>query len=310
MAKDFERYRAAEALLWSTVNAEPTERRVTLASGVEVRVQEVGEGQPVVFIHGGAVAGTSWCHLAARLSGVRCILVDRPGCGMSEPIVGGPLRNLPDLEQYADVLLEQLLDALELDRAAVAGTSYGGFFAFRGAAAVPDRVTKLIEYSWLIGAPAESAPFSARLGALPGMQALMTRMPMTRPMVKAALRQFGFGKAIDSGAFDDVMLDWAHALLRHTDTMANDLGSSPKLFTPIRGQNNDVLLTDDLLSKLTMPVLFLWGEDDPNGGCAVAREFAPRLPNAELKIIAGAEHAPWIDDLDTCTALTQAFLTT
>ena len=137
----------------------------------------------------------------------------------------------------------------------------------------------------------------------------MTRIPMSRGMVKAALRQFGLGKAIDSGAFDDVMIDWAHALLRHTNTMANDLRSSPKLFTPIRGQNNSVLLTDDLLSKLTMPVLFLWGEDDPNGGSAVAREFAPRLPNAELRIVTGAEHAPWIDDLDTCTAHTQAFLT-
>ena len=308
MARDVERYRAAEARLWNEVGVEPTQRRVTLASGGEVRIQEIGEGPPVVFIHGGAIAGASWAHLAARLSGVRCILVDRPGCGMSDPIVGGPLRELAELEKYADTLLEQLLDALELEHAAVAGTSYGGFFAFRGAAAIPDRVTKLIEYSWLIGAPAESTPFSARIGSLPGVQALTTRMPMTRPMVKAALRQFGLGKAIDSGAFDDVMLDWAHALLRHTDTMANDLGSSPKLFTPIRGQNTDVLLTDDLLSKLMMPVLFLWGEDDPNGGAAIAREFAPRLPDAELKIIAGAQHAPWIDDLDTCTALTQAFL--
>ena len=161
MGKDLERYRASEAILWSQVGVEPVDRRVTLASGGEVRIQEVGEGEPVVFIHGGAIAGTSWCQLAASLSGVRCILVDRPGCGMSEPIVGGPLRDLADLEEYADTLLEQLLDALELDRAAVAGTSYGGFFAFRGAATVPDRVTRLIEYSWLIGAPAESAPFSA-----------------------------------------------------------------------------------------------------------------------------------------------------
>lgn len=309
VARDVEKYQAAEARLWTEVGVEPTERRVTLASGGEVRIQELGEGPPVVFIHGGAIAGASWAHLAAHLTGVRCILVDRPGCGLSEPIVGGPLSDLADLEKYADTLLEQLLDALKLEQAVVAGTSYGGFFAFRGAAAIPDRVTKVIEYSWLIGAPAESTPFSARIGSLPGLQALTTRMPMSRRMVKTALRQFGLGRAIDSGAFDDVMLDWAHALLRHTDTMANDLGSSPKLFTPIRGQNTDVLLTASLLSKLTMPVLFLWGEDDPNGGAAVAREFAPLLPDAELKIIAGAEHAPWIDDLDTCVELTQAFLT-
>jgi len=57
-----------------------------------------------------------------------------------------------------------------------------------------------------------------------------------------------------------------------------------------------------------MPVLFLWGEDDPNGGATVARSFAPRLPNAELVLVAGAQHAPWLDDLATCVAHTRTFL--
>ncbi len=159
-----------------------------------------------------------------------------------------------------------------------------------------------------MGAPSEGAPLTARLGAIPGLQVLMTRLPMTRQMVKGALRQFGLGRAIDSGAMDDVMLDWAHALLRQTDTLANDVRSSPEVFTPIRGQNVDLHLGDEVLTKLTMPVLFLWGEDDPNGGVIVARDFAPRLPNAELVIVAGAEHAPWLDDLDTCAAATREFL--
>lgn len=306
--KDLARYREAEQVLWEKLGVSPTERYVTLATGERVRVQEVGEGAAVVFIHGGSIAGTSWCQLAARLDGVRCILVDRPGCGLSDPIVGGPLRDLAAVEDYADRLLPELLDALDLDRAMVGATSYGGLFAFRGAAAAPGRVDRIVEYSWLMGAPSESVPFSARIAAVPGMQALMTRVPMTRGMVKGALKQFGLGRAIDSGAFDDDMLDWAHALLRHTDTLANDVASSPKTVTPIRGFNTDLLLTDDLLSKLTMPVLFLWGEDDPNGGAAVARDFAARLPNAELVIVPGAEHAPWIDDPETCVARTQQFL--
>lgn len=308
MRKDVQLYLDAERRLWDHVGVVPLERRVTLGSGGQVRVQEVGEGTPFVLLHGGSIAGTSWATLAAALDGVRCILVDRPGCGLSDPIVGGSLRDLPSVQRYADRLLADLLDALELRTAAVGATSYGGFFAFRGAAAAPERVSKLVEYSWLIGAPSEGAPITARLQAVPGVRSLMTRMPMSRGMVKAALRQFGLGRAIDCGAFDDRMLDWAYALLRHTDTLANDVRSSPDLFTPIRGQNNDVLLTDDLLSKLTMPVLFLWGQHDPNGGDAVARTFAPRLPNAELVVVADAEHAPWLDDLETCVSRTLSFL--
>lgn len=308
MAKDIQLYLDAERRLWDHIGVTPTERVVTLASGANLRVQEVGDGPPFVLLHGGSISGTSWATLASSLDGVRCILVDRPGCGLSEPIAGGPLRNLRAVERYADQLLGDVLDALGLESAAVGATSYGGLFAFRGAAAHPERVTRLIEYSWLMGAPSEGAPLTARVAGIPGLQSVMTRMPMTREMVKRALRQFGLGRAIDSGAMDDVMLDWAHALLRHTDTLANDVRSSPKVFTPIRGQNVDLLLGDDVLLKLTMPVLFLWGEDDPNGGAAIARTFAPRLPNADLVIVPGAEHAPWLDDLDTCVSHSRSFL--
>ena len=240
---------------------------------------------------------------------MRCILVDRPGCGLSEPIAGGPLRDLAAVEDYADRLLGDLLDAIDLESAAVGATSYGGLFAFRGAAARPERVSRLVEYSWLMGASSELAPLPARIAAIPGLQPVTTRVPMTRGMVRQALRQFGLGRAIDSGAMDDVMLDWAHALFRHTDTLANEVRSSPKVFTPIRGQNVDLHLGDDVLSKLTMPVLFLWGEDDPNGRAAtVGRSFSTRLPDAELVIVSGAEHAPWLDDLDTCVSQTRRFL--
>lgn len=309
MAANTAKYIEAETRLWKHVGAAPIERWVTLASGGRVRVQEVGEGLPFILLHGGAIAGTSWCLLASALDGVNCILIDRPGCGLSDPIVGGPLRDLPSLKRYGNQLLPDLLDALGLDEAAVGCTSYGGFFGFRGAAAAPDRVTKLVEYSWPIGAPSAGAPLTVRLAALPGMQELMVRMPMPRAAVKASLKQFGLGKAIDSGAFDDVMLDWVHSLLNDTDTLANESRSTPKLFTPIKGQNTAVHFTDELLSKITMPVLFLWGADDPNGGAAVARSFAPRLPNSELVVVDGAEHAPWIDKLELCADRTQAFLT-
>lgn len=309
MTRVLQRYVESEQRLWDHVGVRPTERWVTLRSGGRVRVQEVGTGAPFVLLHGASIAGSSWCTLAAALHGARCILVDRPGCGLSDPIVGGPLRDLAAVKHHADQFLGDLLDGLELDTAAVGATSYGGFFAFRGAAAAPARVSKLVEYSWLIGAPSGGAPFAARLSAVPGVQRMMARMPMSRSMVKGALRQFGLGRAIDSGNFDDHMLDWAHALLRHTKTFANDSRSSPHVVTPIRGQNRDLLLTDGLLSQLTMPVLFLWGEDDPNGGSDVAERFAARVPNAQLVVVPGAEHAPWLDDLATCTTHTHAFLT-
>ena len=82
---DTARYREAEQWLWRHVGAAPTERTVEMRSGASVRVQELGDGPPFVLLHGGTMCGTSWCVLAAALEGVRCILVDRPGCGLSDP---------------------------------------------------------------------------------------------------------------------------------------------------------------------------------------------------------------------------------
>jgi 2-hydroxy-6-oxonona-2,4-dienedioate hydrolase len=308
VVKGIERFRDAERRVWQAVGLTPKERRVRLRSGETVRVQEVGAGDPVLFVHGAANAGTSWSSLMAALDGFRCIALDRPGCGLSEPIAAGPLRDIAAIEAYADTLVGDVLDALELGTAHVVATSYGGYFAFRGAAAYPDRVGRLVEFSWPTGAPMDKAPLVLRVGAIPGMQAITTRVPATRRTVKAILRQIGLARALETGNFNDDMIDWFLSVLRDTDTMKNELRSSPKVITPIRGLDPRMLLPSELLSRVTMPVLFLWGDEDPNGGEAVARSFVTRFPRAQLEVIPGAGHAPWIDELDLCAGRTQAFL--
>ncbi len=279
-----------------------------LRTGEMVRVQETGDGPPVLLIHGAANAGTSWMSLMAELPDFRCIALDRPGCGLSDPIVGGPLRDIDAIESYADRLVSDTLDALDLPSAAVLATSYGGYFAVRGAAASPARVDSIVEYSWLMGAPMDKVAMSMRLSALPGMQAMTTRMPITRTMVKGLLRQIGLKRAIETGTFTDEMIDWFLSVQRDTDTMANDLRSSPKIISPVRGLNERMLHTDELLTRVTMPTLFLWGDEDPNGGELVAERFVARLPDARLEVIPKAGHAPWIDALDLCADRTRVFL--
>ena len=151
MGKQIDRYRQSEQRLWESVGVKPRDRRVRLRTGEMVRVQETGDGPPVLLIHGAANAGTSWMSLMAKLPDFRCFALDRPGCGLSDPIVDGPLRDIDAIESYADRLLTDTLDALELPSAAVLATSYGGYFAVRGAAANPTRVDRIVEYSWLMG---------------------------------------------------------------------------------------------------------------------------------------------------------------
>lgn len=66
------------------MGADPAEQRLHLERiDPTVRVQELGDGPPVVFLHGANTAGTSWASLASRLEGFRRIVLDRPGAGLS-----------------------------------------------------------------------------------------------------------------------------------------------------------------------------------------------------------------------------------
>jgi hypothetical protein len=57
---DEARYREAEQRLWGSIGATPTEHRVHLErNDVTVRLQEVGEGPVVIFLHGANTSGSS-----------------------------------------------------------------------------------------------------------------------------------------------------------------------------------------------------------------------------------------------------------
>lgn len=144
MGKQIERFRQSEQRLWESVGVEPTERQVRLRTGGIVRVQETGDGPPVLLVHAAANAGTSWMSLMAKLPEFRCIALDRPGCGLSDPIVGGPLPDIDAIESYADRMLTDVLDALELASAAVLATRMAATSQY----APPPRTRPALTASW------------------------------------------------------------------------------------------------------------------------------------------------------------------
>jgi 2-hydroxy-6-oxonona-2,4-dienedioate hydrolase len=301
MGLDEAKYRFAERRLWDSFGLEPTEQRVHLRNlDVTVRVQEIGEGPPVVLVHGNLVRG---------LRGFRCIMLDRPGCGLSDPMPGiAGKADIDAVRRAGDLLIPDLLDALELPKAHVLGTSFGGFFTLRAAAAAPERVDHVVLYSWSMGIPMDHTPLVMRLAGIPGIGQLTARMPISRTGAKMMLRQVGLKGAVASGKFDNQMLNWFVALLRYTPTMLNEIRATPKVITPVKGLNQEMLFTDQLLARVTSPVLCFWGADDPNGGIETATQFVARLPKCTLELVADAGHAPWIDEPERATASTLAFL--
>ncbi len=110
--------------------------------GVSLAVEEAGEGTPVVLLHG-LTATRRYVVMGSSLlgrTGHRVVAYDARGHGKSSPAADRAAYGYADLT--AD--LEAVLDALEIERAVLAGASMGAHTLLRFALDRPDRVMGLV----------------------------------------------------------------------------------------------------------------------------------------------------------------------
>jgi 2-hydroxy-6-oxonona-2,4-dienedioate hydrolase len=294
---DEQRYRDAERRLWEAAGVSPVEHRVHLRrNDVEVRVQEVGSGPPVLFIHGGpGASGSMFAELAARLPQLRCLLLDRPGTGLSDP---HPLTDPVAVRREAETLVVDVLDALGLERAHLVGSSHGSYVALLSAAAHPERIGRTVHLGCPGFAEGMTIRSSDRLVLLPGAARVFSRFPMNERSVLTTMRQMGHGDSVDAGRFSPELLQLSVAMARHTDTMRNELESMANMGSFRRGFDASLTIGADVLGNVTSPTHFLWGANDAYGGEAVGRRMVGLLPEAEIEVLPGAGHLVWFDDGD------------
>lgn len=304
---DERRYREAEQVLFAREGVTPTEHRLHLDNlDVEVRVQEVGEGVPTLFIHGGPNSGSTWMQLAARVRGLRCLLLDRPGTGLSDPLPDpvGP----HNVRRYAEMLPIDVLDALGIDRAHLVVSSFGGMIALYAAAAHPERFDRMVQMACPAMAPGQRTPPFMRLLLTPGIGRLVGVLPPNRRVGEMVLRQLGHGASLAADRLPVSFLDWSFALQRHTDTMRHETAMISRM-GGLSGFDTSLTIPDEVLADVTAPTYFLWGEDDTFGGLETAQQVVAAMPDVELEMLPASGHLPWLDDPDHAASVVMAHLT-
>lgn len=292
-------YAGAEAALYADAGI-PDERiedhRLHLATlDCDVRIREIsqdGAGEPVLFLHGGPNSGGTWAYLIAQLDGFRCLALDRPGTGLSEPLPN-PL-SIRDLDTYAEHLATDVLDALGIERAHVVGSSFGGMVGLRSAAAHPERVARMVQMACPAFAPGMLAPPFVRLLGTP-LRHVLARLPQDVRAHRMILRQIGHGHSLDTGALPQAFGDWYFALMDLTDTAASEQTIMAESVT-WRGFDPTLDLSRDQLAAVTAPTHYIWGEDDGFGGREVGDRMIALMPNATIEYWPRSGHLPWLDD--------------
>lgn len=270
--------------------ADPGET-VTLRDGRTLRYSESGapDGFPVLFFHG--TPGSRVCipdRTAVADTGVRFITVDRPGYGGSSP---DPDRTVAD---WADDV-EQLADALALDRFAVAGLSGGGPHALACGARLPGRVTNVAVVSGMapLSAPNVTDGMSRynRLGFLVARHA-----PFLLPL---ALRSLARQARDDPVAVvDDAASRYAPADRRVMErpevraTMARELEAAYR--QGATGQVADLKAVARpwgfRLDSVSVPVRIWHGGEDRTAPLEMGEFLADSIPESHLTIFQAEGH--------------------
>jgi pimeloyl-ACP methyl ester carboxylesterase len=233
-----------------------------------VAYREVGEGEPLLLVHGYPLSGLTFRHVAPALAdGFRCIVPDLPGAGLTEWTDATDF----GFAAQADVL-KGLADELELGSYRVLAHDTGGTISRRLALIDPDRVKSMV----LIGTeiPGHRPPW------IPFLQRIADPKRTGAFKLTMRSRRMLRSKMLFGGCF------WNHDLIygefRETH-IAPVLADDRR----IRGLTHFLLGIDwellDGLAKghrhITAPTLLLWGEQDTVFPVEQARPMAEQMAN-------------------------------
>lgn len=253
------------------------ESKFVTVHGIDVHYKDEGTGPAILLLHGSFGSLASWDGVVARLKDrYRLIRFDKAPTGLTG-----------DLPASAEGLslegfMAEFLDAVGVDRVALAGVSSGGIMAYRFASAYPGRTTALV----LANAP--SAVVDNAAVKTPVALNVVSFLSSTVLNHSPAL----YWRIFLESLYADPTRVTDAKVRRYTDINRRENKSPriPSLFSRV----NDTAEIDGVLAKVRTPTLLLWGVHDRVLPEAMGLQLQKKLTGvqAELIWLKGTGHYP------------------
>jgi pimeloyl-ACP methyl ester carboxylesterase len=240
---------------------------------------------PIVLIHGTSASLHTWEGWAAVLQERRRVIsFDLPGFGLTGPFDPDSGYTPDDYggDTYAG-FVRDLLDALQVPRAVLAGNSLGGEVAWRTAVLAPERVAALVlvDASGLSHQP-EEVPAAWTLARIPVLNRI-SQWTLPRGLVTEGVQ----GVYGEPSRVTPALVDRYYELtLREGNRRALRL----------RLQQHGFGADADRIDALTVPTLILWGGRDRLIPPAAGEEFQRRIAGSERVVFDDLGHVPQEED--------------
>jgi len=236
---------------------------------------EQGTGPVALFVHGVLLNKHLWRHQLADLSDIRrCIAVDLLAHGETD-IAGDQ-----DVSVTANAkMLEQLLDALNIEQADLVGNDSGGGIAQIFTALYPQRVRSLtltdcdVHDNW---PPAAFKPFLA-MAAGGGLRGTLEAMLSNKEIYRSP-QALGPAYEHPEQVTDESIETYLRPLVR-TEQRTRDLQRFLAAF-----DNAHTRAIEARLKTLTVPTLIAWGTDDVYFGVEWSKWLAETIPGTRRRI--------------------------
>lgn len=252
-------------------------------------------GAPILLLHGFASSGNEFFRLAPILAENRSVIaIDLLGFGFSQRV---PEPGDYFSHQGQAALVSRVLEVLGIQKADVAGASYGGAIAGQLALDHPSQVRRLVFIDAQIymegnvgGELVANLPF--------GFSQALTWLtlgggPLTTRLFEVA-------------CYDPVICLGDGDLIDNLGPPTQIKGNVSSLIAFSRSPQNQSLPAN--VAQITQEALVIWGEEDAIIPTADGVRLAQELPNAHLQWIMRAGHVPHIERPDMVAAAIIGFL--
>ena len=285
---------------WLRDMAEPDAKFIQ-ADGVRTRYFDQGTGEALLLVHGGqpsSMDGTAWDwqqNFAELAKHFHVYALDRIGQGYTD----NPA-SLDDYRDYYPRVVQHLLafmDAAGIRRAHLVGHSQGSWPVTRIALDHPERVASLTLVDGTMVSPPRDGGSALRF-YLYLSQDLHPATGETLESVRRGMEFFSF----THNNLTDQRLGRILAMARQPKVAASQAwfatsGMSPA--HPAFRKLKQEILVDLAAGKLRVPVLVVWGQNDPEGslpsGLEMFRLVSASSPRARMHIFGDSGHLSFVE---------------
>ena len=276
--------------------AKPKPRAVDV-HGRPMNFVEAGSGPLLLLIHGMAGTCANWESVIEPLAIDHTVIApDFPGHGASAP--GGGDYSLGGLASA----LRDLMLSLGHERATLVGHSLGGGVAMQFTYQFPEMVERLVLVS-SGGLGPDVSPI-LRAAALPGAELFITATGGVGRTLGSAI-----GRGIGAIGFrpnaDLAEITRGYATLSDPERRKAFLAT---LRSVVDTEGQRIAALDRLYLAETLPLLIIWGENDPIIPVEHAREAHAALPSSRLEIFEDTGHVPMLERPGHFIAALERFL--